>query len=58
MIDTVLVSRMCGKFEPEIVIRSPPIKLRAVLGEAELTEHETVVAGDEAEFGIIPRAEV
>jgi hypothetical protein len=49
---------MCGKFEPEIVIRSPPIKLRAVLGEAELTEHETVVAGDEAEFGIIPRAEV
>ena len=39
LIDTVLVSRLCGRFVPDIVTLSPPRRLRPELGVAALIVH-------------------
>ena len=57
-IDTVLVSKLWGRDNPEMVMLSPPSKLRSVFGVTEVTSQLIVSAVILSTLGITPKFEV
>jgi len=53
-ITTVLVLRLCGRLVPEIVMLSPPRRLRPKLGSAPEIVQSTAWAATSAALGIKP----